>query len=176
MKNTISPEEMPCDDAEGAGPAGASETGLETPTAPQKLRWIGDGDGNYESEGGRLAISRRYAPGGSHPCVGWGVDVEGESGTAHLANSFTEAKAWANEEARRRGWDYKLRWEYREPGHHEAALPDGTVLVAKRDTEYGSVSWQCHRKRGDHEKWVASAKTWKNLKNAVKEMAEEAGR
>lgn len=169
-------ENESCGEVLAGSPAGATEMDQATPTTTRKLRWISDGDGNYESECGRLCISRRYHPWGSNPCVGWGVDVEGMSGTAHLADSFTDAKAWANVEARRRGWDHMLRWECRAPGHHEATLPDGETLVARRDTEYGSVSWLCHRKNGDKERWIASAKTWKNLKNAVKDMAEEACR
>lgn len=140
------------------------------------MRWIHDGDGNYESECGRLWISRRYSAGCGNPFVVWGVDVEGESGTAHLANSFAEAKAWANEEARRRGWDHRLRWEGRAPGHKEAALPGGAVLVAKIDPTGESGWWQCHRKRGDDSRWVASARSWKDLKDGVRGMGEEAYR
>lgn len=142
----------------------------------KSIRWIHDGDGNYESDCGRMNISRRYSSGGSHPCIGWGVDVEGESGTAHYADSFAEAKAWAIEEAQKRGWDHKLRWECLAPGHHKATLPDGGTLVANRDTEYGTVSWQCRQRRGDKERWVASARSWRNLRKGVREMGEDAYR
>lgn len=137
------------------------------------MRWISDGDGNYESPCGRMNISRRYHPWGSNPCVGWGVYVEGESSTAHLADSLAEAKAWADEEAQKRGWGHKLNWECRTTGHHEALLPDGALLVARFEQSGNSGGWQCHRKRGDDTRWVAAARYWHNLKCMVKEIGED---
>ena len=138
------------------------------------MRFIHDGDGNHQSDCGRISISRRYAPGGSHPCIGWGVDVEGESGNAHLANSFASARAWANEEARARGWGVRLRWEVRAPGHHIAFLPDGAILVAILGSTEMPERWQCHRKRGEDRRLVATADSFRGLMALVGEMGEGA--
>jgi hypothetical protein len=136
------------------------------------MKWISDGDGNYESECGRMFISRRYWPDGDP--AGWGVDIEGESGTAHLTDTFAAAKAWAREEARTRGWLFKLKWECQGHGDHVALLPDGAKLIASIEYYEHMNWWQCHRKRGDEMRYIVSASSLRELKAAVKEVGEGA--
>ena len=136
------------------------------------MRLIHDGDGNHESECGRICVYRSYEEGGF--LLGWAVYVEGENGIAHLDETFAGAKAWARAEAKNRGWDHKLRWDFKAPGHHEAILPDGAVLVAEHDPVKGSLCWRCYRLRGDDRRWIASACSWRNLRDGVRDLGENA--
>jgi len=136
------------------------------------MRFINDGDGNYKSECGRLRISRRHSASGQSD--GWGVDIEGVSGTSHLADGWMEAKSWANEEARARGWGITPRWEFRGAGHHIAFLPDGAILVAILGSTEMPDRWQCHRKRGEDRRLVATADSFRGLMALVGEMGEGA--
>lgn len=76
----------------------------------------------------------------------------------------------------RRARDHEPRWECRASGHHEAMLPDGALLVARFERSGNWDGWQCHRKRGEDMRWLASARYWKDLRRMVKEMGEDAYR